>query len=204
MTLCSGCAISGIAASHASWVAGEGGTVIRGWGHRVLRVLGIVLAVLVSGVACERSTAGTGVRRGDPAPEFSVVDLEGQPLRLSELRGKVVILDFWATWCPPCREEIPGFVELQAEYGDQGLVIIGFSVDDGDLGGVRAFMKEFRMNYPVAVADRELQALYGPIRYVPTTFVIDRAGRIVSEHVGSRGKRAYEKEVKALLADAAS
>ena len=143
---------------------------------------------------------GTGVHPA--APEFSLTDISGQKLSLSEYKGKVVVLDFWATWCGPCRIEIPGFVELQNRYRDQGFSVIGISLDTGSdaAGQVREFYKEFKMNYPVAVGDDKVSELYGGILGLPTTFVIGRDGRIYSKHPGATPVSIFEDEIKTLLA----
>jgi thiol-disulfide isomerase/thioredoxin len=133
------------------------------------------------------------------APEFTLTDIFGNKLSLSDYKGKVVMLDFWATWCGPCRIEIPGFVELQDRYRDQGFTIIGISMDDS-AEPVMEFYKQFKMNYPVAVGNDSLGALYGGIFGMPTTFLIGRDGRIYSKHVGASNVDVFEEEVKVLIA----
>lgn len=133
------------------------------------------------------------------APGFSVTDLAGQQINLADYRGKVVILDFWATWCGPCRMEIPGFVQLQKQLGPQGLQIIGISMDDGP-APVREFYKQFDMNYPVAMGSEKLGELYGGIIGLPTTFVIGRDGRIYDKIPGAVDRNVFVTEVHTLLA----
>ncbi len=132
------------------------------------------------------------------APQFSLTEISGQKLNLADYKGKVVLLDFWATWCGPCRIEIPAFVELQNRYRDQGFAIIGISLDDGP-EPVRDFYKQFKMNYPVAMDDQKVSALFGGILGLPTTFVIGRDGRIYSKHTGAEDPAVFEKEIKELL-----
>jgi len=136
---------------------------------------------------------------GAPAPDFTLPNLEGASVSLSGLRGKVVILDFWATWCPPCRREIPGFVELKKAYGDRGLEIVGVSDEDRDT--VTAFAKDNGVNYTMLLhgAEDSLPAPYAQIRSIPTTFVLDREGKVVSVHVGFTAKDQFEKEILDLL-----
>lgn len=133
------------------------------------------------------------------APAFSLTDLSGRKLSLADNKGKVVMLDFWATWCGPCRIEIPGFVELQNRYREQGFVIIGVSMDDGP-EPVREFYQQYKMNYPVAMGDDRLGELYGGIFGLPTTFLIGRDGRIYAKHVGATQVSVFEEEIKKLLA----
>jgi thiol-disulfide isomerase/thioredoxin len=130
----------------------------------------IVLAVIV--VACgsyfvKRSPRSQApATRGNPAPDFSLPQLDGKPLKLSTYRGKVVLLDFWATWCDPCREEIPHFVQLQNQYASQGLQVIGVSMDDSP-DPVRPFYRQFKMNYPVVTGNAKIGDLYGGILGLP-------------------------------------
>ncbi len=112
------------------------------------------------------------------APDFTLKEINGKSLTLSDLRGKVVVLNIWATWCPPCRREIPDFIDLQKELGSKGLQIIGVSVDQQGMSVVKPFVKQHGMNYPVMVDNGIVSQEYGPIKYVPTTFVIDREGYI--------------------------
>jgi peroxiredoxin len=134
-----------------------------------------------------------------PAPDFSLTDLSGRNLRLSDYRGKVVVLDFWATWCDPCKQEIPHFIEMQSKYTSQGLQVLGVSMDD-DEPPVREFQQKFKMNYPVALGSPELADQYGGILGLPITFVIDRNGRIAARHVGATDASVIEAEVQKLLA----
>jgi peroxiredoxin len=132
--------------------------------------------------------------------DFTVSDMNGEKVALSSFKGKVIVLDFWATWCPPCKAEIPGFVELQQAYGEKGLQIVGVSVDD-TADKLKPFAAEFKMNYPVLVGvDRDdLQDAYGPMWGIPTTFVIARDGRICRKNSGLVGKQKYETDIKGLL-----
>ena len=132
------------------------------------------------------------------APDFTLPQLNGQPLTLSAYRGKVVLLDFWATWCVPCREEIPHFVELQQKYGDQGFQIIGISMDDS-ADPVPGFYQQFHMNYPVVMGNARIGEAYGGVLGLPIAFLIDRDGRIVAKHIGATNAPIFEKEISSLV-----
>ncbi len=138
-----------------------------------------------------------------PAPDFSLPDLSGQTLALSRYRGKVVLLDFWATWCDPCKDEIPHFIDMQDRYGPHGLQVIGISMDD-DETLARDFYRQFKMNYPVAMGNADLAGQYGGILGLPITFIIDPEGRIVSRHIGATDASVFETEVRILLGAPAS
>ena len=138
------------------------------------------------------------VRDPDPAPEFKVKDLQGNDLNLASARGKVVLLNFWATWCGPCRAEIPSLIALQEHYKDQ-LQIIGLVVDQDDEQELRSFVKGEGLNYPVALAPGKTRIDYGGIAALPTLFVINSEGKVVQKHVGLFNPSLYEAEVRALL-----
>jgi len=138
------------------------------------------------------------VRNPDPAPDFKLDDLTGKPLSLAGSHGKVILLNFWATWCGPCREEIPDLIALQKRYKDR-LQIIGISVDDDDPDVVKKVVDQTGINYPVALASPEVRMAYGGIVALPTSFVLDSEGRVVQKHEGLRDPMLYEVEVRALL-----
>jgi peroxiredoxin len=163
-------------------------------------ILILVAGLLVFGWFILRRPSGTKSASAlRPAPDFSLTDLSGHNFRLSDYCGKVVVLDFWATWCDPCKREIPHFIEMQSKYASQGLQVLGVSMDD-DEPPVREFQQQFKMNYPVALGSPELADQYGGILGLPITFVIDRNGRIAARHVGATDASVIEAEVQKLLA----
>ncbi len=139
------------------------------------------------------------VRNPDPAPEFKVITLDAKLLSLADYKSKVVLLNFWATWCGPCRAEVPDLVELQNKYQNQ-LQIIGLVVDDDDQEAIKKFVDQFGINYPVAIATDALRLEYGGIPALPTSFVLDAEGRVVQKHEGLRDPVLYEVEIRSLLA----
>ena len=132
------------------------------------------------------------------APDFTLTDLEGKPLQLTAFRGKVVLLDFWATWCAPCKIEVPHLVALQKKYGPEGLQIVGISMDD-DPAPVKVFAQEFSISYPVVLGNAELARSYGGVLGLPVAFLIDRDGRIVKRLDGDAKLQGLEKEIAVLL-----
>jgi thiol-disulfide isomerase/thioredoxin len=132
--------------------------------------------------------------------DFSFKDITGKKVSLSDFKGKVILLDFWATWCVPCKQEIPGFIELQKKYGDRGLQIIGLSVDDS-LNMAKTYATQMKMNYPILLAEgkEDILKAYDPIPSIPVSIIIDRGGRIVSRHLGIASMDVFEKEIVPLL-----
>ena len=132
-----------------------------------------------------------------PLPEVALTDSKGAPVNLSAYKGRVVLLDFWATWCVPCREETPHFVELQRKYGDR-LQIIGVSMDDSP-DPVRNFYQQFQMNYPVVMGTADVGVAYGGVLGLPIAFLIDREGRIYAKHIGATDAAVFENEITRLF-----
>jgi thiol-disulfide isomerase/thioredoxin len=138
------------------------------------------------------------VRNPDPAPEFKLTALDGKPLTLAALQGKVIFLNFWATWCGPCRAEVPDLIALQDRYKGR-LQIIGLNVDDDDPAEIQKYVDETGINYPVAMTSNDIRIQYGGIPALPTSFVLDTEGRVVQKHVGLWNPSVYETEIRALL-----
>lgn len=167
------------------------------------------LSAAVSGLAPVASHAGeAGDEQGGAACDanakpanldFTMKDLDGKDVSLSSFKGKVILLNFWATWCGPCKAEIPGFVELQDTY-KKDLVVVGYDVDD-TAEKARAFATEYKINYPVllGLGREDVQDAYGPIWGIPASFLISKDGKVCKRHMGIAPKETFEKEIKALL-----
>ncbi len=159
-------------------------------------VLAAVLMMAIFSVsACSKTGA---VDEGRAAPDFTIQDLGGNKVSLSDFKGKAIILNFFATWCPPCREEIPDFVNLQSKYGPKGLVTIGVSSES--VSDIKSFAQTQNINYTVLVDSRESAfGSYGPIRGIPTTFIIDKDFKVRKKYIGARPGAVFEMDVKELL-----
>jgi thiol-disulfide isomerase/thioredoxin len=145
--------------------------------------------------------AETSEQQFPQAPDFSLSDLEGNKVSLSDYRGKVVVLDFWATWCPPCRKGIPDFVQMQKEYGNDNFVVLGINLDRGDDVSllVEEFANNYNINYPVLYHNQQIVMAYGGIQSIPTTFVIDQNGKVRQGVVGYRPKEFFKGVIDPLL-----
>lgn len=163
-------------------------------------ILVIMVALLLFGLGsplyANTGTPSSLVNRR--APNFSRMDLNHRQANLADYRGKVVLLNFWATWCGPCLTEMPQFVAWQREYGEQGLQVIGVSMDD-DAQPVRAVSRKYRLNYPVIMGDERIGELYGGIFGLPVTFLIDRNGKIRFKHQGAADLSKIQSEIQTLL-----
>jgi len=160
---------------------------------RSAKVLSLVLGVLLIG-ACSNSGA---MEVGEKAVELTLNNIDGDRVNLADYSGKVVILDFFADWCPPCRQEVPDFIELEKQYGGQGFSMIGIALVDRN--AAKTFSDKMGINYPILIDDENVSAAYGPIRSIPTTFVIDKEGKIAKVYIGYRPKDVFEKDIKELL-----
>jgi thiol-disulfide isomerase/thioredoxin len=180
----------------------------RRWIVAAAGAFALALTALPFIPGCSRQSfdaAATASAKCDPKAkparlDFTVKDMSGQDVRFSDYKGKVVLLNFWATWCGPCKYEIPLFVELQEKYRDRGVAFLGLSVDD-TVDKLKPFAEQYRINYPVLVGlgRDDVQDAFGPIWGIPVTFMIGRDGRICKRHMGIATKEQFEREIESLL-----
>ena len=163
------------------------------------------LALLLGGCSkLSRSSSDAAVKSDKdrkPAPAFSLTDARGTPVSLAEYRGKVVLLNFWATWCGPCEVEIPWFIEFEQKYKDRDFAVLGVSFDDDGWKSVRPYIAAHKINYRIMIGTEKMSQLYGGVDSLPTTFIVDRQGRIAAQHVGLVDKSDYQNEILKLLDD---
>lgn len=168
-------------------------------------ILWVALLAFIGSRMWPQVAAAIGARSaGAHAPDFEVTTLDGQQVSLASLRGKVVLVNFWATWCPPCRIEMPGFQRVYEEKHDEGFTIVGISTDAIGSGAVADFARERGITYPVAMANAAVVRDFGGARTLPTSFLIDRRGRIRNEVKGIFASFTLEQAVDRLLAEAPS
>lgn len=169
----------------------------------ILIVVAMVISVmLVFGIQRARKApipAPAGQLQGHLAPDFTLTALDGRTMKLSDLRGKAVLLNFWATWCEPCKIEMPWFVDLQNKYASQGLQVVGVAMDDASPSEISSFARKLGVNYPVLIGKEEVGAQYGGIEYLPSTFYISRDGKILDHVFGLVSKSEIEANVEKAL-----
>ena len=134
-----------------------------------------------------------------PAPDFALKDADGKAVHLSDYKGKVVLLDFWATWCGPCRIEIPWFTEMERQKKDKGFAVVGVAMDDDGWKAIKPFVAEMKINYRVLLGDDQVAKDYDGLDALPTTFLIDRNGKIADRHVGLTSRKDFEEGIDQLL-----
>jgi thiol-disulfide isomerase/thioredoxin len=170
----------------------------------------IVVAMLVSLMlvfgfhmarrSSEPNAAKTSQMKGQLAADFNLQALDGNTVHLSDFRGKAVLLNFWATWCQPCKIEMPWFVELQKQYGPEGLQVLGIAMDDAGPEDVAKFARDVGVNYPVLIGKEAVGDAYGGVQFLPETFYIGRDGRVVDRVFGLKSKSEIEDDIKKALA----
>lgn len=152
----------------------------------------ITLALFAGCTSKEKEVAS------EAAPDFTLQDISGKKVRLADLKGRVVMLEFWATWCPPCRAEIPAIERLHTQYGGKGLTILAIALDEGGWDGVKAFAADRKISYAVLQGTEDVSSKY-MVRLIPSTFLIDKEGNIRKRYMGGGSNEALEQEIKALL-----
>jgi thiol-disulfide isomerase/thioredoxin len=167
-------------------------------------IVAVVTAMLLAGVHMARNKGGAngstkGQLMGNVAPDFELPGLDGKSLKLSNLRGKAVLLNFWATYCGPCKIEMPWFVELQKEYGPQGFQIVGVAMDDASTEDIAKFAKEMGVNYPILLGKDAVAESYGGVSVLPTTFFLDRDGKLIAREFGLRSRSDFVDDIKKAL-----
>lgn len=171
-------------------------------------ILILVLAVSINILSSDRTEVKnssdiknvlTVKDEGDKAPNFALKSVDGKTVKLSDYKGKIVIIDFWATWCPPCRKGIPDLISIQKEF-KKDVVVIGVSLDaEKTIKDVPGFIKEYGINYPIVYGDDKITIDYGGIRSIPTSFVVDKKGNVVDSHIGLVDKNVFISKIKELL-----
>jgi thiol-disulfide isomerase/thioredoxin len=166
-------------------------------------IAAIVAAMLFAGIRMARHNRANGSSKGqlmgNLAPDFDLPTLDGKSLKLSDLRGKAVLLNFWATYCGPCKIEMPWFVELQKEYGPQGFQIVGVAMDDASTEDIAKFAKEMGVNYPILIGKDSVAESYGGVSVLPTTFFVDRDGKLIAREFGLRSRSDFVDDIKKAL-----
>ena len=166
-------------------------------------IAAIVAAMLFVGIRMARNNRMNGSGKaqliGSLAPDFELPALDGKKVRLSELRGKAVLLNFWATYCGPCKIEMPWFVELQKQYGPQGFQIVGIAMDDASTEDIAKFVKEMGVNYPILLGKESVGQSYGGVAVLPTTFFLDRDGKVIAREFGLQSRSMLVDHIKKAL-----
>ena len=185
---------------------------MRNWNNYMIilrsQLMPLLLIVGLALVSCGASSepsesaiaqAASDAEQREPAPDFSLRDANNHEVKLSDFQGKVVLLNFWATWCGPCKIEMPWFVEFQRKYRDRGFSVIGVAMDEEGWNVVRPFADRLKLNFPIVIGNDEVADKYGGIAALPTTYIIDKQGKVALMHQGLTSKGDYEDEIEQLL-----
>jgi thiol-disulfide isomerase/thioredoxin len=171
-------------------------------------IAAIVAAMLFAGIRLARHNRASGPVKGqligNLAPDFELPALDGKKLKLSDLRGKAVLLNFWATYCGPCKIEMPWFVELQKQYGPEGFQIIGVAMDDASTEDIAKFAKDMGVNYPILIGQESVGQSYGGVGVLPTTFFLDRDGKLIAREFGLQSRSVFVDHIKKALSQGQS
>jgi thiol-disulfide isomerase/thioredoxin len=187
-----------------------GGSAVKRNAAGILVIALVVVVMIYAGVRNSRPKVSAmignpqplvyGETKGKLAPDFSLKDLEGKQVKLSDFRGKAVLLNFWATWCGPCKVEMPWFVELQKQYGPQGLEIVGVALDDSGKEEIQKFARDMGVNYTILQGQDDVGDAYGAVG-LPTTYYIDRTGKIIDSASGLVSRGEIEENIKKSLGE---
>jgi len=174
----------------------------------VLIIVAVVVALMLvfAFKLARRSTRGvaSGIAQTNGiAPDFTLQSLDGKTIRLSDFRGKAVVLNFWATWCTPCKVEMPWFVDLQKQYGPAGVQFLGVAMDDASTKDIAEFAQSMNVNYPILIGKEAVGDAYGGVQFLPETFYVDRNGKIVDKAFGLKGRGEIEEDIKKIVGPAA-
>ena len=168
----------------------------------ILIVVAVVISLmLVFGIQKTRHSqtlqqGSAGKLQGQPAPDFALASLDGKTLKLSDFHGKAVLLNFWATWCEPCKIEMPWFIDLQKKYGAQGFQVVGVAMDDASPSDIADFAKKMGVNYPIVIGKEAVGDQYGGLPYLPSTFYIDRDGKVIERVFGLVSRSEIESNIQ--------
>jgi len=168
----------------------------------ILVVVAMVISImLVFGIQRVHHAGGVpaGKLQGNAAPDFSLPTTTGETMKLSDFQGKAVLLNFWATWCEPCKVEMPWFVDLQKKYGPQGLQVIGVAMDDASPKDIASFAQKMGVNYPILIGKEEVGTQYGGLEYLPSTFYISRSGKVIEHAFGLVSRSEIEANIEKAL-----
>jgi thiol-disulfide isomerase/thioredoxin len=170
----------------------------------IIVVAMVVALMLVFGFnrarrSSQAATVGNAQMKSGVAPDFALQSLDGKTIRLSDFRGKPVVLNFWATWCGPCKIEMPWFVDFQKEYGPTGLQFLGVAMDDASTKDIAEFAESMKVNYPILIGKDTVGDAYGGVQFLPETFFIDRDGKVVDKVFGLKGRGEIEDAIKKIL-----